>query len=164
MSWCLNMLLMRHSDPYVRFRPPAAAADNERCRCRQLTTAYLAHVLTENPIHCSSCRGAVAPERIGFDAVTAELVARWNTIYGAIYELWLDSGKYELWAESELRLPHSHVNQSGLHARERLSPYIPCRYLWFWQGARPAQCPVCGLHLREIEGKHLVCTDCAVYV
>lgn len=158
------MLLERHSDPYIRFRPPAPTAAPERCRCPRVTTAYLAHVLTENPIHCSFCRGEVAPERIGFDSTTAERIAQWNTIYGAVYELWLDCGKYELWAESELLLPHSHVNESGLRAREQLSRYIPCRYLWFWQKARPTQCPVCASSLQAIEGTHLVCTACAVYV
>jgi hypothetical protein len=156
--------VMKHSDPYVRLRLHASTPVDGHCCCPQLTTAYLAHVLTENPIHCSGCRGMVAPERIGFDAATAEVIARWNTLYGAVYELWLDSGKYEAWAESELLLPDSPVNESGLRARERLSSYIPCRYLWFWQERRPVQCPVCGLSLRKTEGTHLVCTACAVYV
>jgi hypothetical protein len=78
--------------------------------------------------------------------------------------LWLDSGKYETWAESELLRADSHVNESGLQARKELSKCIPCRYLWFWQQKRPAQCPVCGLNFRETEGKYLVCTACAVYV
>jgi hypothetical protein len=160
----INMPIMRHSDPYVRLRPYTATPGEERCGCRLVTTAYLAHVLTENPIHCASCRGVLAPERIGFDAPTAELIARWNTVYGAVYELWLDCGKYEVWAESQLLLPGSHVNETGLHARERLSRYIPCRYLWFWQEKRPVQCPVCGLSLTDTEGAHLVCTACAVYV
>jgi hypothetical protein len=158
------MSLVRHSDPYVRFRLYGLTPVNGRCCCRELTTAYLAHVLTENPIHCSLCRGEVAPERIGFDAPTAELIARWNFVYSAVYELWLDSGPYEVWAESELLRADSHVNESGLQAREHLSKYILCRYLWFWQEKRPAQCPVCGLGLREAEGTHLVCTACAVYV
>lgn len=121
-------------------------------------------MLTENPIHCSSCRGEVAPERIGFDLATAELIARWNAVFGAVYELWLDSGPYELWAESELLRPDSHVNESGLEARAQLSKYIPSRYLWFWQGKRPVQCPACGSSLREAEGAHFVCSACAVYV
>ena len=160
----IHMQILRQSDPYVRLRPYTSTPGQERCGCREVTTAYLAHVLTENPIHCSSCRGAVAPERIGFDAPTAELIARWNTIYGAVYELWLDCGKYEVWAESQLLLPGSHVNESGLQARERLSRYIRCRYLWFWQEKRPGKCPVCGSSLTETEGLHLVCTACAVYV
>ena len=160
----INMPFMRHSDPYIRFEPHGSTPADDRCCCRALTTAYLAHVLTGNPIHCSSCRGVVAPERIGFDVPTAESIARWNTVYGAVYELWLDCGKYEVWAESELLRAESHVNESGLQAREQLSKYIPCRYLWFWQEKRPAQCPVCGLNLRETEGTYLVCTACAVYV
>ena len=156
------MPLIRHCDPYVRLRGSTPVDD--RCCCGQLSTAYLAHVLTENPIHCSFCRGEVAPERIGFDVATAELIARWNTVYGAVYELWLDSGPYETWAESELLRADSHVNESGLQAREQLSKYIRCGYLWFWQEKRPVHCPVCGLNLRETKGTHLACTACAVYV
>jgi hypothetical protein len=160
----MNMPLIRHSDPYFRLRLHGSTPAVARCCCHSLTTAYLAHVLTENPIHCSFCRGAVAPERIGFDAPTAELIARWNAVYGAVYELWLDCGKYEVWAESELLRADSHLNESGLQVRELLSKHLPCRYLWFWQEKRPVQCPVCELTLREIEGTHLVCTACAVYV
>jgi hypothetical protein len=158
------MPLMRQSDPYARLRLQASTPADEHCCCPRLTTAYLAHALTENPIHCSGCRRAIAPERIGFDGPTAELIARWNTVYGAVYELWLDSGKYEVWAESELLRPDSHINKTGLHARERLSRYIPCRYLWFWQEIRPVQCPACGSSVGETEGTHLVCLACAVYV
>jgi hypothetical protein len=158
------MPLLRHSDPYVRFRLHASAPATQRCCCLPLTTAYLAHGLTENPIHCSLCRGVVAPERIGFDALTAELIARWSSVYGAVYELWLDCGKYELWAESELLRADSHINESGLQACERLSKYIRCRYRWFWQERRPVQCPVCGLNFHATEGTHLVCTACAIYV
>lgn len=158
------MPLIRHSDPYVSFRLRGSTSAEEHCGCRRLTTAYLAHVLTENPIHCASCQAAVTPERIGFDPSTAELVTRWNIVYGAVYELWLDCGRYEVWAESELLLPTSHINESGLRARARLSRYLPCRYLWFWQGTRPGQCPVCRSSLRETEGTHLLCTTCAVYV
>ena len=155
---------IRHSDPYVRFRPHGPLPAAGRCCCPRVTTAYLAHVLSENPIHCSLCRGEVAPERIGFDAATAELIARWNTVFGAVYELWLDSGPYELWAESELLRPDSPVNESGLEACTQLSNYVPARYLWFWQGKRPVRCPVCGSSLRETEGTHFVCTACAVYI
>jgi hypothetical protein len=160
----MSMSLTLHRDPYVRFRLDGSTATNERCCCRQLTTAYLAHVLTVNPIHCAFCRGEVAPERIGFDIRTAESIAQWNTMYGAVYALWLDSGPYETWAESELLSPDSPINASGLQAREQLSKYIPCGYLWFWKEKRPAQCPVCGLSLRRTEGTHLACTACAVYV
>src|SRR5256885_8883607 len=148
----MNMPLTQQRDPYVRFRQHEAITADERCCCRQLTTAYLAHVLTVNPIHCSVCRGEVTPERIGFDVRTAELIARWNTVYGAVYSLWLDCGPYEMWAESELLRADSHINESGLQARERLSEYIPCGYLWFWQEKRPVQCPVCGSSLQRTEG------------
>ena len=160
----INMPLKRHGDPYVRFRLHAATPAAERCRCLPLTTAYLACGLTENPIHCSLCHGVVAPERIGFDALTAELIARWNTVYGAVYELWLDCGRYEAWAESELLRANSYINASGLQACERLSKYIRCRYRWFWQEERPVQCPACGLDLHGMEGSHRTCTECGIYV
>ncbi len=158
------MLLTQQRDPYVRLRPHGAVPVDERCCCRQLTAAYLRHVLSENPIHCSCCRGEVAPERIGFDASTAESIARWNTLYGAVYALWLDCGPYEGWAESELLRADSAVNEAGLRARERLATYIPCGYLWFWQEKRPVHCPICGSGLQRTQGAYLVCTGCAIYV
>jgi hypothetical protein len=160
----INMPLMRLSDPYVRLRLPGSVSPNACCFCTRLTSAYLAATLTANPIHCSFCRGEIAPERIGFDSHTAELLARWNSVYSAVYELWLDAGPYEMWAESELLRADSHVNESGLQAREQLSRYIPCRYLWFWQEKRPVLCPVCASSLQEGEGVHLFCTACGVYI
>jgi hypothetical protein len=160
----MSMSLTLHRDPYVRLRLDSVSPASERCCCRQLTSTYLAHLLTVNPIQCAFCRGEVAPERIGFDVRTAELIAQWNTMYGAVYALWLDCGPYEEWAESELLRPDSAINERGLRAREQLSQYIPCGYLWFWQEKRPAQCPVCGLRLSATKGPHLACTACAVYV
>jgi hypothetical protein len=50
------------------------------------------------------------PERTRCDADTADLIASWNTIFGSVYTLWLDSGEYEGWAEAELLSTRSMIN------------------------------------------------------
>ena len=152
------------SDPYFKLRPRGPTPTEECCRCTQLSAVYLAHVLSENPIHCAKCRGEVAPEKIGFDEGTTEAITRWNTIFGAIYSLWLDSGTYEAWAESELRSRDSTINRDGMLVREALARYVPTSYLWFWNGSRPASCPLCSSSDMLDQGQLHLCQQCWVSV
>jgi hypothetical protein len=154
--------MQQKSDPFSKLRPRPATPAEDCCSCTELRSVYLAYVLTENPIQCLSCRGEVAPERIGFDSETAELIVSWNTIYGSIYALWLDSGEYESWAETELLRKDSPINVRGLTARRKLSQYIPTKYLWFWNGSRPVQCPVCSSQLSSVDGERVACSSCEV--
>jgi predicted nucleic acid-binding Zn ribbon protein len=152
------------NDPYFKLKPRGPTPADECCRCTQLSTVYLAHVLSENPIHCGECRGEVAPEKFGFDDRTTESIADWNTTFGAVYSLWLNSGAYEAWAESELRSRDSAINRDGLAVREALSRYVPTSYLWFWNGSRPISCPSCGSEDLSEQGQLLVCPQCSVSV
>jgi hypothetical protein len=106
----------------------------------------------------------VAPEKIGFDDRTTESIADWNTTFGAVYSLWLNSGAYEAWSESELRSIDSAINRDGLAVREALSRYVPTTYLWFWNGSRPISCPSCGSENLSEQGQLLVCLRCSVSV
>jgi hypothetical protein len=152
------------NDPYFKLRPRGPTPAEECCRCTQISAVYLAHVLSENPIHCATCRGEVAPEEIGFDEGTTESIARWNTIFGAIYSLWLDSGTYEAWAESELRNRDSMINRDGMLVREALARYVPTSYLWFWNGSRPTSCPSCSSSDLLDQGQLHLCQQCWVSV
>jgi hypothetical protein len=156
--------MQQQDDPYFKLRPRGATPPDECCSCDEVVGVYLAHTLTVNPVHCLSCRGEVAPERIAFDVATAESIASWNGMFGSVYSLWRDSGEYEHWAEGELIRRDSPVNKSGMVARESLSRFIPTKYLWFWNESRPASCPNCGSGFRSTEGAHLVCSSCEVCV
>lgn len=152
------------SDPYFKLKPRSPTPDEDCCRCTLLSAVYLAHVLTDNPIHCAKCRGEVAPERIGFDDHTTESIARWNTMFGAVYALWLDSGTYEASAESELSSRDSSINRGGMAAREALARYVPTSYLWFWNGSRPTSCPSCGSSELSEQGQLFLCKQCWISV
>jgi hypothetical protein len=76
-------------------KPRGPTPIDECCSCSQLSAVYLAHVLSDNPIHCVSCRGEIAPERIGCKDKTTEIIARWSAVYGSVYTLWLDLGTYD---------------------------------------------------------------------
>ena len=149
-------------DPYFKLKPNAPTPADECCSCAQPAAAYLAHKLSDNPIYCMTCGGEVAPERIGFDDDTTELLARWNDEYGSVYRLWLDSGAYESWAQSELLDKDSEINLLGMQARERLAQYLPTNYLWFWQEDRPGSCPVCGSSRLAERGETRICDSCHV--
>jgi len=165
MSQAWNTGVESMDDAYFKLRPREPTPDDECCHCAQPSSVYLAHKLSDNPIYCMSCGGEVAPERIGFDDSTAETLARWNDVYGSIYRLWLDSGGYEAWAESELLSKDSEVNRMGMKAREVLASYLPTSYLWFWQEERPTACPLCGssnLSKSKRGGERLLCEKCSV--
>jgi hypothetical protein len=152
------------SDPYFKLKPRDPTPVAECCCCSQLIAVYLAHKLSDNPIYCATCRGEVAPERIGFDDTTTESIAGWNRVYGAVYTLWLDSGGYEAWAQAELQSKESEINRAGLQAREALARYIPTSYLWFWNEARPPACPLCESSHLMSRGQLLVCENCSVSI
>ncbi len=152
------------SDPYTKLRPRGPTPPEDCCSCAPVKAVYLAHALTDNPVYCAECRGEVAPEKIGFDIETAEAIAEWNMVYGAIFALWLDSGPYESWAEHELRDRESAVNREGLRVRKALSAFLPCRYLWFWSDTRPSRCPVCEAEMKSAQSDHLLCASCNIYV
>jgi len=156
--------MQQKSDPYSMLRPYGSTPIEECCSCEQLHEVYLAHKLGENPVHCLRCRGEVAPERVGLDVDTAEMIARWNSLYGAVYALWLNSGEYESWAENELLQKSSFANRQGLLVRKKLAELIPTKYLWFWMEDRPTSCPACGEPFANMQSVPFVCSSCEVCV
>jgi hypothetical protein len=150
-------------DPFFRLRPQPPTPEDELCDCRQANDIYLAHKLGSNPLYCLSCNGEVAPERLGFGEALAERIARWNTAYGALYALWLDSGEYEPWAKEKLMDIKGQVSRDGLEVVRELGAFAKTYYLWFYEDKPPATCPACGapLHFRE-DCKRLLCDRCHI--
>src|SRR5690242_17281213 len=83
------------------------------CDCHELSELLLVHTLTDNPIHCFHCKGAIDPQRLGLSSKQIDLVAAWHEQFRALYALWLDSGEYESWAKARLLDVYGQVNRSG---------------------------------------------------
>jgi len=98
-------------DVYQRLRP---STDIESCECPSVNGILLVDVLTDNPMHCGSCRKEVDPERLLLTVEETEAVARWFSAADALYRLWLDSGEYEVYAKSCMLDPKGQVNHDGL--------------------------------------------------
>jgi hypothetical protein len=106
-------------------------------------------LLSENPLHCLRCNGEVPPERLQLQPPEVDAVAHWNSVFGAIDSLELDSGPYEAWARSQLLDPKSPPNVEGLAVARSLNRVRKC-YFWFFQpvdlddDVEPrSTCPVC---------------------
>src|SRR5262245_52308905 len=109
-------------DAYQRLRPKT---DIEACECDVVSRLFLVDLLTENPLHCDSCRKEVDPERLQLTVEETESVACWFSAADALYRLWLDSGEYEDYAKDRLTDPRSQVNRDGIALANRLSLKIP---------------------------------------
>jgi hypothetical protein len=130
-------------DAYQKLRP---WTEIDACHCASIEGLLLVDLLSDNPLHCSDCRGEVDPERLHLTAEETELVASWHSAATALYRLWLDSGEYEDYAKSRLLDPNGQVNRQGLQVARVLSQRIPTR-LWFFHDTDdggPTRCPVCG--------------------
>src|SRR6266496_303690 len=86
----------------------------EACECASVSGLFLVDILSDNPLHCDSCRKEVDPERFGLTVEETELVARWYSSENALYLLWLDSGEYEEYAKACLLDPNGQINRLGL--------------------------------------------------
>jgi hypothetical protein len=129
-------------DVYNKLRP---WTEIEACECASVTGLFLVDLLTDNPLHCDSCRKEVDPERLGLSAEETESVAGWLSAASALYRLWLDSGEYEEYAKARLLDPNGQVNRGGLEVARTLSARIPTR-LWFFHDTddgEPTNCPIC---------------------
>ncbi|RDS81989.1 DUF2310 family Zn-ribbon-containing protein [Dyella psychrodurans] len=155
---------MNNNDQYRKLMPPEPISPEEQCTCAEIQAIYLAFDLTENPIHCDICRGAVAPERIELTPSQVDAVADWTTTFGSIYKLWLQSGSYEAWAYEQLVEAGSAVNLGGMAVAGALSTGRSCGYLWFWNERRPDCCPRCASALDTLPNAFLRCPICKVYV
>lgn len=152
---------MEHFD---KLRPSAADA---HCDCRELGELLLVYTLGDNPLHCFRCKGLLDPQRLGLSAEQVDEVATWCGVFGALYDLWLDSGEYESWAKAQLLAPQGQVNREGLAVRASLTRLLPTYYWWFHdeEDPSPRRCPVCGQPLLPARGHgHGTCLDCQIVV
>ena len=131
------------TDAYERLRP---CIDVRRCDCLQIEQLLLVYTLTDNPIQCFRCKGIVDPEIISLSVGQVEAVASWGRVFGALYDLWLASGEYEVWAKEQLLRREGQVNVQGMAARAALSEILPTFYWWFHDSDDPVptSCPWCG--------------------
>ena len=139
------------ADPYFKLKPGRPTPDDEICACTDSPPIKLMSLalLYENPIHCLRCNGEVPPERLQLQPYEVDAVAHWNSVYGAIDLLELDSGPYEAWARTQLLDPASPPNLEGLEVAQSLNRVRRC-YFWFFQpvdledDVEPrSTCPIC---------------------
>ncbi len=138
----VNELFGRYMDAYNKLRP---WTDIEACEFASVEGLLLVDLLTDNPVHCDSCRKEVDPERLQLTTEETEAIARWYSAAGALYRLWLDSGEYEEYAKACLLDPNGQVNRDGLEVVGSLSARMPTR-LWYFRDTDDGEvmsCPVC---------------------
>jgi hypothetical protein len=155
---------MRDFNYFNRLRP---WTDLELCDCARIDRLLLVYTLTDNPIHCFACKGAVDPETISLSEDQVDIVCRWHSTFRALYDLWLNSGEYETWAKTQLLKPAGEVNVSGLAAAAALSKSIPTYYWWFHEEGDPIlhNCPSCSMELGPETGHgHGQCDACQIVV
>ena len=153
------------NDPYSKLRPMPPTPDDELCHCVAVSELYIAYKIGTNPIYCLTCNCEVPPERLKFEEQLAESIAFWNSIYGALYQLWLGSGSYEEWSRERLLDPKGEANLDGLRLARKLSSIARTYYLWFSESNDQGEtaCPVCGREMAEKPpGRFKACEKCMV--
>ena len=154
-------------NPYRKLRP---WTDIEPCKCAEVTGLVLFDGLTDNPIHCATCKNEVDPERLGLSVEEVEAVARWHSVNRSLHALWLDSGEYEAWAKARLLDLPGQVNQAGMKVARMLSARLPaCVWLFrdsegdFDKGEVVVDCPICGKPLeKNVKYGSGKCLECLV--
>lgn len=166
MSYTTEML----ANPYFKLRPPAPTFEDELCQCDPPRPIKLMDALRYNPLHCIDCNGEVTPESLALPVDLVEPLARWRSVVQSLYLLWLDSGAYEVWPETELSSITSAVNQQGLAVRALLNPIRRCYFHYFQNQTVdnfiPIQhCPSCGQTLTDYPHgiyAQLICEQCSI--
>jgi predicted nucleic acid-binding Zn ribbon protein len=116
------------------------------------------------------CNLEVRPEDLALSEDLVEAIARWRTVYDAVYWLWLDSGAYEAWAREQLADITSPVNAEGRSVRQELDAVRRCYYWCFQDDSaddyEPMRtCPGCGASLQAYPRGVLpqwVCEGCSL--
>lgn len=167
--------LMRYSaemlaNLYFKLRPPAPTFLDELCQCDPPRPIKLMDALGYNPLHCIDCNGEVTPESLALPIDLVEPIVRWRSVVQSLYLLWLDSGAYEVWAETELRTITSAVNQEGIEVQAMLNSVRRCYFHYFQDQSIddfvPIQyCPGCQQPLTAyLHGSYrqLICEQCSI--
>jgi hypothetical protein len=149
---------------YSKLRP---WTEIESCKCEIVTGLFLIDLLTDNPIHCASCRREVDPERLMLSIDETESIAKWFSSTKALYRLWLNSGEYELYAKARLLDPKGQINIEGIAIAQSLSIKYPT-LLWFFHDTddgEPTNCPIC-LQLLDanVEWGTGKCMNCRIQI
>jgi predicted nucleic acid-binding Zn ribbon protein len=135
-------------DKYQKLRP---FTDLELCNCESISGIVLLNMLTENPLHCSVCRKEIEPSRLELEPELVDEIARWSSVYNALYSLWFNSGQYENWAKEQLLNMKGQVNKLGMNLAKKLSDLYPTYYWCFFDvdDGIPEFCPNCRRQLSE---------------
>ena len=151
-------------DAYQKLRP---WTDIESCTCDTVRGLILVDLLTDNPLHCSTCRREVDPKRLSLTVLETESVADWFGAASALHRLWLHSGAYEDYAKVQLSDPQGQINRDGIQLAHMLSARVPTR-LWLFRDTddgEPTQCPVCSRPLAtDVKWGVGECPSCPVLV
>jgi hypothetical protein len=134
--------LVNIQESYGLLRP---RTDIRHCDCLRVEQLLLVYTLEDNPIQCFRCKGTVDPEAISLSEAQVEAVGSWRRVFGALYDLWLDSGEYEAWAKGQLLRRGGEVNVKGMATRATISETLPTFYWWFrdTDDPVPTSCPWC---------------------
>ena len=158
---------------YSKLRPPKATSKKEICSCKRRTALKLmGSILFFNPIHCVDCNLEIKPESLDLNQKVIDEIVYWSQLYGAIDELWLDSGNYEKWAKEELTNIKSSVNQLGLAANKSLNKLHKSYYFYFQDSSdkkhKPLEyCPNCNKKMNEISNnkfRQRYCNKCNIII
>ena len=155
-------------NPHLTLRP---WTDIESCQCAEVTGLVFFDCLTDNPIHCATCKNEVDPERLGLSVEVVEAVARWHSVNRSLHALWLDTGEYEAWAKARLLDLSGQVNQDGMKVATMLSAHLPT-CVWLFRDStddgdadEAVACPMCGKPLdKNVKYGSGKCLDCHVFL
>jgi len=149
---------------YEILRP---SLEYDTCECESIKGLLVVYTLSSSPIHCSECRGIADAERLVLTPEIVDATFRWQGAFGALYDLWLDSGEYEQWAKERMLDPLGQVNIDGISLAKELTKFLPTRYWWFHDtdDPFPSSCPNCNAALQPA-GKFgdFLCTRCPVVI
>jgi predicted nucleic acid-binding Zn ribbon protein len=101
-----------------------------------------------------NCNLEVPPETLDSDADLVQGLAYWQSVYDALYRLWLYSGQYEAWALAQLTDLGGQVNTEGRALQQTLNNIRRCYYLYFQDESAEdyaplRACPACDNPLIE---------------
>ena len=148
---------------FSRLYPAPPTPEDELCHCSGRPPIKLMWALAENPIRCVECNHMVPPETLqGWTQELIDGVAHWNSLYGSLYCLWLDSGEYEAWAAEKLAAIEGSVNKEGRDLVAELNRLQRCYYWWFEEHLENGAvvCPICTQPFSQ--ARQRVCEECSV--